>query len=59
MTEEKTISGYCRQTDQPRMVLLEYDTQSRQLLDVDCMFCNCIYAPSCNIGIEIAKTTTP
>lgn len=59
MMEEKTISGYCRQTDQPRMVLVEYDPQTRQLADVDCMYLNCVYAQSCKIGIEISQTAKP
>lgn len=55
MTEEKMISGYCRQADQARMVTVEYDPDRGEVEDVDCLFPSCVYAGSCPIGQEIAQ----
>lgn len=55
MTTEKMISGYCRQADQARMVMVEYDPDKGELEDVDCLFESCVYAAACPIGQEIAR----
>lgn len=57
MTEEKMISGYCRQMDASRMVLIEYDRNSGELVDVDCLFPDCPFAKECTIGLQIAQAT--
>ena len=52
MMEEKEycFTGYCRQIDQSRMVMVEiYDGQ----LEADCCFDGCPYTPNCTIAKQI------
>lgn len=53
MIEEKIISGYCRTSDQSRMVTLEIDEQNH--VDVDCSYGSCPYETTCPIGKEITN----
>lgn len=57
MLEEKMLSGYCRQTDQARMVWVEYE--DGQVTDVDCQFGSCPFSAECAIGQQIRKLTEP
>lgn len=54
--EEELISGYCRQMDCSRMVLLEY-AQDGTIEDVDCNYPTCPFAQECQIGKQIAQRT--
>ena len=50
MEQEIFISGYCRQIDQSRRVLVElYDGEK----DADCCYPDCPYASNCTIAQEI------
>ncbi len=50
MEQEVFLSGYCRQTDQSRQVLVElYEGQ----MDVGCDYNTCPYAPNCTIAQQI------
>ena len=50
MEEEVFLSGYCRQIDQSRKVLVElWDGQ----MDVDCGYFTCPYAPNCTVAQQI------
>lgn len=51
--EELLISGYCFQADQARIVEAEFN--GRQLLEVDCLYENCIHRGKCEIGRRIAE----
>ena len=55
MEKETFLSGYCRATDQSRMVevILEDGAQT----EVDCCYPDCIHAPNCTIAKEIAEKT--
>ena len=48
MEKETDLSGYCRTTDQSRMV--EVVTEDGTLLEIDCCYENCIHAPNCTIA---------
>ena len=48
MEKETYLSGYCRTTDQSRMV--EVVTEDGTLLEIDCCYENCIHAPNCTIA---------
>ena len=55
MEEEVFLSGYCRQIDQSRKVLVElFDGQ----LDVDCGYLTCPYAPNCTVAQQIDDLNT-
>ena len=50
MEQEIFLSGYCRQIDQNRRVLVEqFDGQT----DVDCGYFTCPYAAECTIARQI------
>ena len=50
MEKELFFSGYCRQIDQSRRVLVErFDGQ----IDVDCGYFTCPYAPNCTVAQQI------
>ena len=52
MEKEIFLSGYCRQIDQSRKVLVEiYDGE----MDVGCSYDSCPYAPNCTIAQSIEK----
>ena len=54
MEQEIFISGYCRQIDQSRQVLVElYDGD----MDVACDYFNCPYAPNCTVAQKIDALT--
>ena len=53
MEKETFLSGYCRTTDQSRMV--EVITENGNLLEVDCCYENCIHAPNCSIAQQIRE----
>lgn len=50
---EKIISGYCRQLDQARIVMVEIE--QGELVDVDCSFEACPNAAACPIGQQIVQ----
>ncbi|MBQ5608426.1 MAG: hypothetical protein IIU86_05310 [Oscillospiraceae bacterium] len=51
MEKEHFLSGYCRTTDESRMVtVVEMDGK---LIEVDCCFENCVHTPNCTIAREI------
>lgn len=53
MENEVFLSGYCRQIDQSRRVLVEqFDGQ----MDVDCGYFTCPYASNCTIAQQIKST---
>ena len=48
--KEYCFTGYCRQIDQSRMVMVEiYDGE----VEVDCCYFTCQYAPNCTIAQQI------
>ena len=51
METEYVFTGYCRTTDQSRMV--EVITTDGQLSEVDCCYESCLHASSCAIAKEI------
>lgn len=51
MEKETFLSGYCRTTDQSRMV--EVITEDGKLLEIDCCYENCIHTPNCSIAQQI------
>ena len=53
MEKDTFLSGYCRTTDQSRMV--EVITEDGNLLEVDCCYENCIHAPNCGIAQQIRE----
>ena len=51
--KEYCFTGYCRQIDQSRMVVVEiYDGER----DISCGFDTCTYAPNCTIAKQIKET---
>ena len=56
MEKETFLSGYCRQADQSRMVAVVTDDCT--LIEVDCCFENCIYAPNCTVAEQIRALLT-
>ena len=53
MEKETFLSGYCRTTDQCRMV--EVITEDGKLLEIDCCYENCIHTPNCSIAQQIRE----
>ena len=53
MEKETFLSGYCRTTDQNRMV--EVITEDGKLLEIDCCYENCIHTPNCSIAQQIRE----
>ena len=53
MEKETFLSGYCRTTDQNRMV--EVITEDAQLVEVDCCFEQCIHTANCTIAQQIRQ----
>ena len=50
--KEYCFTGYCRQIDQSRMVVVEvFDGE----LDISCGYCHCTYAPNCTIAQQIKE----
>ncbi len=56
MEQEIFISGYCRTTDESRMVTAEFADNT--LLDVDCCYRNCPHKPNCTIAKKIEEYLT-
>ena len=54
MEQELLISGYCRNTDESRMVMAEIVGTS--LLEVDCCYESCPHTPNCTIAQRIRET---
>ena len=50
MEKEVFLSGYCRTTDQSRMVEVEI---SGREVHADCAYPNCPHAPNCQIAQKI------
>ncbi len=50
---ETFLTGYCRQTDQSRMV--EVIIERGTLEEVDCCYGNCTFQSQCTIGKGIAE----
>ena len=57
MEKETFLSGYCRTTDQSRMV--EVITEDGNLLEVDCCYENCIHTANCIIAQQIRELLNP
>ena len=53
MEKETYLSGYCRTTDQSRMV--EVITEDGQLVEVDCCYEQCIHTANCTIAQQIQE----
>ena len=53
MEKELFLSGYCRCMDQSRMVAVVVD--SGELIEVDCSYPDCPYAPNCPVAAKIAE----
>ena len=51
--EELMLSGYCCQLAQARIVEAEFE--GRTLVEVDCLYENCIHRKKCEIGRRIAE----
>lgn len=48
MEQERILSGYCRQMDSSRTVMVEEG-------EADCLYPDCPYASSCQIAKNIAQ----
>ena len=55
MEQEYFLSGYCRTTDQTRMVVAV--TEDSCLLDVDCCYESCSHTASCTIAQQLRELT--
>ena len=55
MEKETFLSGYCRTTDQSRMV--EVITEDGQLVEVDCCYESCPHTSNCTIAKSIQELT--
>ena len=55
MEEEKILTGYCRTLDQSRMVTVELENGT--IVDVDCLYGNCVHEPNCPIARKIREIT--
>ena len=55
MEQEFFLSGYCRTLDQSRMVAVV--TQDGRLMEADCSYDNCPFAPGCPIAQQIQELT--
>ena len=53
MEEETFFTGYCRQIDASRTVVLV--TENGELTEVDCNYETCLYSGSCTIGKSISQ----
>lgn len=53
MEREAFFSGYCRQTDSSRMIAVV--AEGRQLLEADCCYPDCPYAPDCPVARKITE----
>ena len=53
MEREEFISGYCRTMDQSRMVTVLL--LNGEIDEVDCLYGNCPYEPSCPIAQRIRE----
>lgn len=56
MEKEYFLSGYCRASDQSRIVTLV--TEDGDLTQIDCSFETCVHAPSCEIARKIREALT-
>ena len=56
MEQEIFLSGYCRQMDQSRQVLVELCNGQ---IDVACDYFACPYAPNCTVAQQIDKLQNP
>ncbi len=50
---EYYISGYCRIMDSSRMV--EIEVEKGELLEADCCYPDCVYAPNCTVAAAIKE----
>lgn len=57
MEKECFFSGYCRTTDESRMVTVVVEDGC--LTEVDCCYENCIHTPNCIIAKEIRALLEP
>lgn len=55
MEKEVFLSGYCRTTDESRMVAVV--VEDGKLIDVDCCYENCVHTPNCTIANSIRELT--
>jgi hypothetical protein len=55
MEREEFLTGYCRTLDQSRMVAVLFTDE--ELEEVDCLYGNCPYEPSCPIAETIRELT--
>ena len=55
MEREEFLTGYCRTLDQSRMVAVLLTDE--ELEEVDCLYGNCPYEPSCPIAEKIRDLT--
>lgn len=53
MEKEGFFSGYCRQTDGSRMVTAV--TEDGKLVEVDCCYPDCSYAPNCTVAEKLRQ----
>lgn len=55
MEQEKFLSGYCRTIDQSRMVSVV--VEDGEIVEIDCLYPNCVHRPNCLIAKEIDTLT--
>ena len=55
MEQEHFLTGYCRTLDNSRMVTLV--TENKKLVEVDCSYESCPYAPNCTVAQKIRELT--
>lgn len=57
MEKESFFSGYCRTTDESRIVTTI--TENGKLMEVDCCFETCVHAQNCTIAAQIRQLFRP
>ncbi len=57
MEKEYFFSGYCRTTDESRIVTII--TENGKLIEVDCCFETCVHAQNCTIAAQIRHLCKP
>ena len=60
MEEERIVSGWCRQLDEARRVLFEYEEASGhwRISGADCAYPDCPYAPECPVAAQAKSYET-
>ena len=57
MEKEYFFSGYCRTTDESRIVAIVMENDKH--MEVDCCFEACVHAQNCTIAAQIRQQSKP